>query len=67
MPFPKPSIVHLDGALVFQMADMCFFNDDTTISTYLKCCWVIVNKTAINETLGQIIEHSCLAHTSSKI
>ncbi|CAF1324255.1 unnamed protein product [Adineta steineri] len=61
-PFPKPPIVHSDGALVFQMAALRFFNSDTTLSIYLKRCWTIINKTATNEDLTKTIIHSCLSH-----
>jgi len=60
--FPKPPIVHSDGALVFQQAALRFFNGDLTISTYLKRCWTIVNKTATKEDLRKTLVHSCLAH-----
>jgi hypothetical protein len=61
-PFPKPPIVHSDGALVFQMAALRFFNGDTTLSIYLKRCWAIINKKATNDDLSKTIIHSCLAH-----
>jgi hypothetical protein len=60
--FPKPPIVHSDGALVFQLAALRFFNGDTTITPYLKRCWTIINKTATNEDLTKTIVHSCLSH-----
>jgi len=60
--FPRPPIVHSDGALVFQMAAIRFFNGDLMISTYLKRCWAIVNKAATKEDLTKTIVHSCLAH-----
>ncbi|CAF1397709.1 unnamed protein product [Rotaria sp. Silwood1] len=66
-PFPKPPIVHSDGALVFQMAAMRFFNGDTTISSYLKRSWAIVNRTATNEDLSKTIVHSCLSHFSKSV
>jgi hypothetical protein len=61
-PFPKPPIVHSDGALVFQMAALRFFNGDLTISTYLKRCWSIINKVATREDFKKTLAHSCLAH-----
>lgn len=61
-PFPRPSIIHSDGAIVFQMAALRFFNGDTTLSVYLKRCWSIINKTATKEDLTKTIVHSCLAH-----
>jgi hypothetical protein len=60
--FPKPPIVHSDGALVFQLAALRFFNNDLTMSDYLKRCWTIVNKTAKTDDLKKTLVHSCLAH-----
>jgi hypothetical protein len=61
-PFPKPPIVHSDGALVFQMAALRFFNGDTTLNTYLKRCWIIIKGSATSEDLKKTVVHSCLAH-----
>ena len=60
--FPKPPIVHSDGAVVFQMAALRFFNGDASLSVYLKRCWSIVNKKATDDDLKTTIIHSCLAH-----
>ena len=65
--FPKPPIVHSDGALVFQMAALRFFNGDLMMSTYLKRCWSIVNKTANKDDLEKTIVHSCLSHFSKNV
>lgn len=67
MVFPKPPIIHSDGALVFQMAALRFFNGDSTMSTYLKRCWSIVNKTAKKEDVEKTIVHSCLSHFSKNV
>jgi hypothetical protein len=61
-PFPKPPIVHSDGAIVFQMAALRFFNGDTILSVYLKRCWSIINRTATKEDLTKTVVHSCLGH-----
>ncbi len=60
--FPKPPIVHSDGALVFQLAALRFFNNDLTMSDYLKRCWAVVNKVAGRDDLKKTLVHSCLAH-----
>jgi hypothetical protein len=60
--FPRPPMVHSDGALVFQMAALRFFNGDLTFSTYLKRCWTVVNRKATKEDLEKTIIHSCLSH-----
>lgn len=60
--FPKPPIIHSDGALVFQMSALRVFNGDLTIGTYLKRCWLIVNRTATIDDLAKTLVHSCLAH-----
>lgn len=60
--FPKPPIIHSDGALVFQLAALRFFNNDMTMADYVKRCWNIVNRAAGKEDLQKTVVHSCLAH-----
>ncbi|CAF1544655.1 unnamed protein product [Didymodactylos carnosus] len=44
--FPKPPVIHCDGAYVFQLAAIRIFTKDENMAEYLQRCWRIVNSTA---------------------
>lgn len=61
-PFPRPPVVHSDGALVFQKAALRVFNGDSSINVYLQRCWTIVSRTAKGDDINKTIIHSCFSH-----
>jgi hypothetical protein len=60
-PFPQPRIVLSDRAMVFLLATLKVWNDET-MSDFLHRAYRIVTDTADADDYKKTIIHACLAH-----